>query len=72
MQTILGGATHYVSSVTEQITLHVCNARESSTRVFTLYNFLVCFSLTVPKTRQRSFIELTKRKPTLSDFNRTR
>ena len=41
------------------------NGRESSTRVLFL-------SLTVPKTRQKSFIELKKIKPTLSDFNRTR
>ena len=41
------------------------NGRESSTRVLFL-------SLAVPKIRQRSFIELKKIKPTLSDFNRTR
>ena len=41
------------------------NGRESSTRVLFL-------SLAVPKTRQKSFIELKKIKPTLSDFNRTR
>ena len=41
------------------------NERESSTRVLFL-------SLAVPKTRQKSFIELKKIKPTLSDFNRTR
>ena len=41
------------------------NGRESSTRVLFL-------SLAVQKIRQRSFIELKKIKPTLSDFNRTR
>ena len=40
------------------------NGRKSSTRVLFL-------SLAVPKICQRSFIELKKIKPTLSDFNRT-
>ena len=40
------------------------NARESSRRVLFL-------SLAGPKIRQRSFIELKKNKPTLSDFSDT-